>query len=248
MLQFEQLISELERTGHRRLVVLSGEAQWTLTQALALRDALPGDWVRLDEHPSKAISGLLGREFRHAVFDASAGFDVAAFAALSGTLSAGSLLVLRVPPLDAWPGLPDSDSLRWSDSAEAIATPHFVHHFCRTIAADPDAIVWLQGRAFSLPPLPDAPDWQPASGAPQREQAEILDVLQGMAEGIVAVTAARGRGKSALAGMLLNRIAGSAVVTAPSKGATDIIARFRRRAFSFYGPGRAACLFTGLTG
>ena len=43
MLQFEQLISELERTGHRRLVVLSGEAQWTLTQALALRDALPGD-------------------------------------------------------------------------------------------------------------------------------------------------------------------------------------------------------------
>ena len=61
MLEFEQLIGELERTGHRRLVVLSGEAQWTLTQALALRDALPGDWVRLDEHPSKAISGLLGR-------------------------------------------------------------------------------------------------------------------------------------------------------------------------------------------
>ena len=82
MLQFEELISELERTGHRRLVVLSGEAQWTLTQALTLRDALPGDWVRLDEHPSKAISGLLGREFRHAVFDASAGFDVAAFAAI----------------------------------------------------------------------------------------------------------------------------------------------------------------------
>ena len=236
MLQFEQLISELERTGHRRLVVLSGEAQWTLTQALALRDALPGDWVRLDEHPSKAISGLLGREFRHAVFDASVGFDVAAFAALSGTLSAGSLLVLRVPPLDAWSGLPDCDSLRWSDGAEAIATPHFVHHFCRTIAADPDAIVWLQGRAFSLPPLLDAPDWQPASGAPQREQAEILDVLQGMAEGIVAVTAARGRGKSALAGMLLNRIAGSAVVTAPSKGATDIIARFAGERFHFMAP------------
>jgi tRNA(Met) cytidine acetyltransferase len=29
MLEFEQLISQLERTGHRRLVVLSGEAQWT---------------------------------------------------------------------------------------------------------------------------------------------------------------------------------------------------------------------------
>ncbi|HDR2782931.1 TPA: tRNA(Met) cytidine acetyltransferase [Enterobacter sichuanensis] len=236
MLRFEQLISELERTGHRRLVVLSGDAQWSLAQAEALRDALPGDWVRLDEHPSKAISSLLGREFRHAVFDACCGFDVAAFAALSGTLSAGSLLVLRVPPLEAWAGLPDSDSLRWSDSAEAIATPHFVHHFCRTLAADPDAIVWLQGRDLSLPPLPDAPDWHPASGAPQREQAAILDVLQKMSRGIVAVTAARGRGKSALAGMLLHRIAGSAVVTAPTKGATESIARFAGERFHFMAP------------
>ncbi|EPW3925207.1 tRNA(Met) cytidine acetyltransferase TmcA [Enterobacter sichuanensis] len=236
MLRFEQLISELERTGHRRLVVLSGDAQWSLAQAEALRDALPGDWVRLDEHPSKAISSLLGREFRHAVFDACCGFDVAAFAALSGTLSAGSLLVLRVPPLEAWAGLPDRDSLRWSDSIEAIATPHFVHHFCRTLAADPDAIVWLQGRDLSLPPLPDTPDWHPASGAPQREQAAILDVLQKMPRGIVAVTAARGRGKSALAGMLLHRIAGSAVVTAPTKGATESIARFAGERFHFMAP------------
>ncbi|HED6240080.1 TPA: tRNA(Met) cytidine acetyltransferase [Enterobacter sichuanensis] len=236
MLRFEQLISELERTGHRRLVVLSGDAQWSLAQAEALRDALPGDWVWLNEHPSKAISSLLGREFRHAVFDACCGFDVAAFAALSGTLSAGSLLVLRVPPLEAWAGLPDRDSLRWSDSTEAIATPHFVHHFCRTLAADPDAIVWLQGRDLSLPPLPDAPDWRPASGAPQREQAAILEVLQEMQRGIVAVTAARGRGKSALAGMLLHRIAGSAVVTAPTKGATESIARFAGERFHFMAP------------
>ncbi|MCA2025828.1 GNAT family N-acetyltransferase [Enterobacter sp. K16B] len=236
MLRFEQLISELERTGHRRLVVLSGDAQWSLAQAEALRDAIPGDWVWLNEHPSKAISSLLGREFRHAVFDACCGFDVAAFAALSGTLSAGSLLVLRVPPLEAWAGLPDRDSLRWSDSTEAIATPHFVHHFCRTLAADPDAIVWLQGRDLSLPPLPDAPDWHPASGAPQREQAAILEVLQEMSRGIVAVTAARGRGKSALAGMLLHRIAGSAVVTAPTKGATESIARFAGERFHFMAP------------
>lgn len=236
MLAFDQLIRELERTGHRRLVVLSGEAQWTLSQAVALRDALPGDWVRLDEHPSKAISGLLGREFRHAVFDASTGFDVAAFAALSGTLSAGSLLVLRVPPLADWADRPDSDSLRWSDSAEPIATPHFVHHFCRTLAADSDAIVWHQYRPLSVPVAPDLPAWQPASGAPQREQAEILDVLLTMPAGIAAVTAPRGRGKSALAGMLLSRIQGSALVTAPAKGATDVIARFAGEHFHFMAP------------
>ncbi|WP_376749536.1 tRNA(Met) cytidine acetyltransferase TmcA domain-containing protein, partial [Enterobacter chengduensis] len=140
MVPFEHLIRELERTGHRRLVVLTGDEWWTLSQATALRDALPGDWPWLAENPSKALSGLLGREYLHAVFDARAGFDVSAFAALSGTLRAGSLLVLLVPPLAVWADRPDSDSVRWSDSAEPIATPHFVHHFCRTLAADSDAI------------------------------------------------------------------------------------------------------------
>ena len=41
MLAFEQLIRELKRTGHRRLVVLSGEPQWTLCQAADLRNTLP---------------------------------------------------------------------------------------------------------------------------------------------------------------------------------------------------------------
>ncbi len=57
-----------------------------------------------------------------------------------------------------------------------------------------------------------------------------------MPAGIAAVTAARGRGKSALAGMLLSRIAGSAVVTAPAKGATDVIARFAGERFHFMAP------------
>ncbi|ELW1645140.1 tRNA(Met) cytidine acetyltransferase [Enterobacter oligotrophicus] len=236
MLPFENLIGQLTRQGHRRLVVLSGDEQWVYAQASALRDALPGDWLWLEDNASKAISGLLGREFLHAIFDARSGFDVSAFAALSGTLRAGSLLVLLVPPLAVWPEKPDSDSLRWSDTPEPIATPHFVNHFCRTIAADPDVILWQQNLPLSFPPFPDAPDWQPASGAPQREQAEILNVLQTMQSGVVAVTAARGRGKSAMAGMLLSSIQGSAVVTAPAKSATDVIARFAGDNYHFMAP------------
>lgn len=236
MLGFEQLVNQLQRTGHRRLVVLSGDEAWTLSQATILRDTLPGDWLWLEENPSKAISGLLGREYLHAVFDARRGFDVSAFAALSGTLRAGSLLMLLVPPFSVWANRPDADSLRWSDSAEPIATPHFVHHFCRTLAADSDAIVWHQHRPLCLPVMPDLPAWQPASGEPQREQAEILDALLTMPAGVAAVTAPRGRGKSALAGMLLNGIQGSAVVTAPAKGATDVIARFAGEHFHFMAP------------
>ncbi|EJK8584064.1 tRNA(Met) cytidine acetyltransferase [Enterobacter hormaechei] len=236
MLGFEQLVNQLQRTGHRRLVVLSGDEAWTLSQATHLRDTLPGDWLWLEENPSKAISGLLGREYLHAVVDARRGFDVSAFAALSGTLRAGSLLVLLVPPFSVWADRPDRDSLRWSDSAEPIATPHFVHHFCRMLDADSDAIVWHQHRPLCLPVAPDLPAWQPASGEPQREQAEILDALLTMPAGVAAVTAPRGRGKSALAGMLLSGIQGSAVVTAPAKGATDVIARFAGEHFHFMAP------------
>ncbi len=45
-----------------------------------------------------ALKTLLGREVMHAFFDARRGFDVAAMAALSGTLRAGSWLVLLTPP------------------------------------------------------------------------------------------------------------------------------------------------------
>lgn len=60
-----------------------------------------GDWLWISPQPDaenhcspSALQTLLGREFRHAVFDARHGFDAAAFAALSGTLKAGSWLVL----------------------------------------------------------------------------------------------------------------------------------------------------------
>jgi tRNA(Met) cytidine acetyltransferase len=102
-----------------------------------------------DDKPPKPSAGCWDAN-SFTPFLMPAGFDVSAFAALSGTLRAGSWLVLLVPPLADWADRPDSDSLRWSD-AEPIATPHFVHHFCRTLAADPDAIVWQQHRPLSVP-------------------------------------------------------------------------------------------------
>jgi tRNA(Met) cytidine acetyltransferase len=57
------------------------------------------------------------------LFDARSGFDAAAFAALSGTLKAGSWLVLLTPPLTCWPTRPDADSLRWSDAPSRFRRP-----------------------------------------------------------------------------------------------------------------------------
>lgn len=234
---------QLTRAGHRRLLVVSGDDEWAQQQALTLCDTLAGDWLWVGNNAPvpnacapQALSNLLGREHLHAVFDARYGFDVAALAALCGTLRAGSLLVLLTPALTQWPSKPDQDAVRWSDSAEPIATPRFVQHFCRHLAADPQVLLWQQGDPLILPDLPSAIPWQPASGEPQREQAQILERLLTQPPGITAVTAPRGRGKSALAGMLLQRITGSAIVTAPSRGATDVIAHFADKHFHFMAP------------
>ena len=237
------LTAQMKREGIRRLLVLSGEERWCFDHALKLRDALPGDWLWISPQPDaenhsspSALQTLLGREFRHAVFDARHGFDAAAFAALSGTLKAGSWLVLLLPVWDEWENQPDADSLRWSDCPDPIATPHFVQHFKRVITANNDAILWRQNQPFSLAHFTPRTDWYPATGAPQPEQQQLLKQLMTMPPGVAAVTAARGRGKSALAGQLISRIAGSAIVTAPAKAATDVLAQFAGEKFRFIAP------------
>lgn len=237
------LTAQMKREGIRRLLVLSGEERWCFDHALKLRDALPGDWLWISPQPDaenhcspSALQTLLGREFRHAVFDARHGFDAAAFAALSGTLKAGSWLVLLLPVWDEWENQPDADSLRWSDCPDPIATPHFVQHFKRVLTANNDAILWRRNQPSSLAHFTPRTDWHPATGAPQPEQQQLLQQLLTMPPGVAAVTAARGRGKSALAGQLISRIAGSAIVTAPAKAATDVLAQFAGEKFRFIAP------------
>ena len=237
------LTAQMKREGIRRLLVLSGEEGWCFDHVLKLRDALPGDWLWISPQPDaenhcspSALQTLLGREFRHAVFDARHGFDAAAFAALSGTLKAGSWLVLLLPVWEEWENQPDADSLRWSDCPDPIATPHFVQHLKRVLTADNEAILWRQNQPFSLAHFTPRTDWYPATGAPQPEQQQLLKQLMTMPPGVAAVTAARGRGKSALAGQLISRIAGSAIVTAPAKAATDVLAQFAGEKFRFIAP------------
>jgi tRNA(Met) cytidine acetyltransferase len=234
---------EMKAQGIRRLLVLSGEAEWSYQQALSLRERLGGDglFISPETQPEpycapSALKTLLGREVEHAFFDARKGFDVAAFAALAGTLKAGSWLVLLVPDLRRWPTQTDADSLRWSDSAEPIPTPHFVHHFCRTLRRDGETLLWQQHHSCPLPEFLSRPQWHPANGEPQAEQATILAELKTSSPGVAVVTAERGRGKSALAGMHLKTLTGHAIVTAPAKAATDVLAHFAGEHFCFMAP------------
>lgn len=242
----DELLAQAERMaqeGIRRLLVISGERAWSEQQATAFRAAAGEEvlWVGLNPAtapfcPSSKLVTLLGREFQHAIFDARDGFDVSAFAALAGTLRAGSWLILLVPEWAQWPHHADADSLRWSDSLEPIVTPNFVDHFCRALSRHPETLLWLQGTP--LPPFTtiERPDWQRASGEPAREQQAILAALEETTAPVSVVTAERGRGKSALAGMHIQRLHGEAVVTAPSRASAEVIATFAGERFRFMAP------------
>ncbi|WP_395490466.1 tRNA(Met) cytidine acetyltransferase TmcA [Cedecea davisae] len=241
--RLRQVTESMRCQGIRRLMVLAGESGWSSQQVQALAAHLPGDWLWVGGSPElplscapTALRTLLGREFQHAVFDARSGLDAAALAALSGTLRAGSWLLLLVPDWESWPEQPDEDSARWSDAPQPIATPNFISHLQTCLSHDAGSVLWCQQPGLILPDFAPRPDWLPASGAPEKEQAEILAGLSKMDSGVAVVTAARGRGKSALAGMLVNNSPGMSLVTAPTKAATDVLASYAGERFQFMPP------------
>ena len=233
------MTAAMQRAGIRRLCVIAGESDWAMQQAVAWRDELPGDWLILsgaEDFPQSvspsALRTLLGREFQHGIFDARRGFHAESFAALAGTLRAGSWLLLLTPPWSCWATRPDRDSVRWADVAEPIATPHFIQHLQHLMLADPQVKLVRQHHSVREPEWLNLPPWQ--CQAPQ-QQAQILQQLLAMPAGVAVITAARGRGKSALAGMLAQHNQ-HCLVTAPGKVSTQVLAAFAGEHFHFMAP------------
>ncbi|KAB8309558.1 tRNA(Met) cytidine acetyltransferase [Erwinia endophytica] len=230
----------LKRQGMRQMLVISGEAVWCLQQAEQWMALLAGDWLWLGNIPYRkphcaphAVRTLLGQEFLHAVFDAREGFNADALAALSGTLKAGSWLLLLVPAWQNWPSQPDTDSLRWSETDSPIPTPNFVHRLQRLMQQDPQVAILRQHFPLQLPALPPTSDWQPDD---RSQQQRLLDELIASQPGIFVLIAPRGRGKSALAGLLAARWPGRILITAPAKASTEVLAKFAGEAFTFMAP------------
>ncbi len=239
MIPLIEQTAAMQRAGIRRLCVIAGDAEWAQQQGINWHTALPGDWLTVSDSADfpqavapAALRTLLGREFQHAIFDARSGFHAEAFAALAGTLRAGSWLLLLTPAWESWPNQTDADSLRWGDVAEPIATPHFIHHLQSLMLQDAHVMLQRQHQALRYPVETHLPDWR--CRAPQ-QQSQILEQLEAMPQGVAVITAARGRGKSALAGMLAQRNQ-HCLVTAPAKVSTAVLAEFAGEYFSFMAP------------
>ncbi|UIA84901.1 GNAT family N-acetyltransferase [Erwinia tracheiphila] len=249
MSDYAHLISHTEmlrQRGMRQLLIISGDFAWCLDQAIRWKTLLPGDWMWLGDTPQsplhcslKAVRTLLGQEFTHAVFDAREGFNADALAILAGTLRAGSWLLILIPDWRQWPLHADADSLRWSETNTAIATPHFVSRWQQMINQDQYVALLRQHHPLHLPQLKSAQKWQPDTFS---QQQALLEKLLSSPPGIFVLIAPRGRGKSALAGSLAARWPRRSLITAPTRVSTNVLMKFAAGNAEFIAPDRLLAL------
>ena len=186
--------------------------------------------------PFSKTKNLLGSEFPAIIYDARQGIHLDALAIAAGTLQDGGQLLLLLNHWSHLANQPDSDSLRWSGEKRAINTPHFIAFLQEKITKYGFPV--YQSTPLTLAsPMPQkdrSPDCQPTL-----EQARLLQQMAEAEEAILIVTAKRGRGKSALAGLFAKQQLvqhQSVILTAPNKSAVNIFNEFAGAEITFMPP------------
>jgi tRNA(Met) cytidine acetyltransferase len=232
----------------RTLWVLQGEGTQLFEQLSQTICHYSGDWLTVTSHselssylPNTLISDvippnqtkqLLGRQYRHAIFDATVGFNLDAFAMLVGTLVKGSILVLLLPKnLFTWH---DQDSLRWNESQMPINVPNFVAHLIQTLTEFGLSIYPKISSKQVISSKISLPEVIIDNVCDLAEQQATLKQLLNSTKPINVLVAKRGRGKSALAGLFSHYQ--RCIVTAPNKSALTTFFAFAKPDTPFFAP------------
>ena len=228
----------------RALLVLVGEDDFLahqLNHNLSLKSAV---WIGdVSPHfatpsyfPFSKTKNLLGSEFPAIIYDARQGIHLDALAIAAGTLQDGGKLLLL---LNYWADLanqPDCDSLRWSGEKYAINTPHFIAFLQEKIAKYGFPV--YQNTLLNLASPKPQKD-RSTHCQPTLEQAHLLQQMAEAEEEILIITAKRGRGKSALAGLFAKQQVVQnqpVILTAPNKSAVNIFNAFAGADITFMPP------------
>ena len=228
----------------RELLILVGEDDflaYQLNHNLSLKSAV---WIGdVSPHfatpsyfPFNKTKNLLGSEFLAIIYDARQGIHLDALAIAAGTLQDGGLLLLLLNHWEDLGNQPDSDSLRWSGEKHAINTPHFIAFLQEKIGKYGFPIYQSTSLTLASPtPQKD----RSTHCQPTLEQARLLQQMAEAEDAILIVTAKRGRGKSALAGLFAKQQLAqhqAVILTAPNKSAVNIFNAFAGVEITFMSP------------
>lgn len=237
-------IQEIYDTS-RQLIIIQDDPLVLSDLVKKITETFRGDWVVIsDNHitatclSTKHAKMLLGSEFKHAIFDATLGFNLEAFTILAGTLVKGSQLLLLLP-INLF-ARPDNDSLRWHESGQPIITPNFYRYLLKTLQQH--RIERLNTEQYLANQLNQTTrvhqllneEMNQITLNPTLAQNELLFKLQQSPSRIAIVTAKRGRGKSALAGLFTHQH--DCWICAPNKTAITTLERFAKADTPFFAP------------
>ena len=161
---------------------------------------------------------LLGQEFDWILYDGRSALNLDALAIAAGTLRAGGELVLW---LDENQQI-DLDSLRWSGVEQGIETPNFKTYFDGLIEKYSRDTLSVSDKFVAN----TSTDIGTVSLQATAEQSQIISKILKQQSDLYIITAKRGRGKSALAGMLIKQLRSRCYVTAPNKSAVKTLQDF----------------------
>ena len=228
----------------RALLILVGEDDFLahqLNHNLSLKSAvwiggISPHFATQSSFPFSKTKNLLGSELPAIIYDARQGMHLDALAIAAGTLQDGGQLLLL---LNHWADLanqPDCDSLRWSGEKYAINTPHFIAFLQEKIAKHGFPVYQSTSLTLASPtPQKDRSTYC----QPTLEQARLLQQMAEAEDAILIVTAKRGRGKSALAGLFAKQQVAQnqpLILTAPNKSAVNIFSEFAGADITFMPP------------
>ena len=248
----ETLCSQAVAANCRYTVLLSGSPVWGQNCAQVFtrtRGECEIIWLGPDapagvSHKTQVKPAyIIGQEYDFAVMDLHAQFNVNVFAAVSGTVRGGGLLLLLIPAWDQWPvsyGL-----------GQDVRGGRFLELFRQHVMRDEQVVLLQQNRV--LPPIPAMISTLPVVPPPSVVYASsdqeaavhaIISVAHGHRRRPLVITADRGRGKSAALGIaaaqLIQSGIGPMAITGPGGDAVAMAFKHAQALLSgcSYGAGR----------
>ncbi len=210
----------------RQLIVLAAEQQDALSWAKKLVASFPEKRVL---HQSSDIKRVLGKEYLAVLYNTYEGFDPDMLGAISGTIMAGGALILITPPLDQWQGYDDPFNNRianWPYQGSDLSA-HYISRFIAKLKQAECVQIISEAAALPVLCLPDVP-----KHSKTEDQVIAIDrmlkIIRSDQPAPVVLEADRGRGKSAVLGMLVAELADThyrVLITAPTRKTANVVFR-----------------------
>lgn len=177
--------------------------------------------------PAKQYRQHLGKTYGWLIFDTRYGFQPDAFAALSGTVIGGGVILMITPPV--WAVFNDPDYARFVSYGVKLSEKSlYLQRVEKSLGGFPtvevDALPELLGSVQIMPQL----NALELTG----EQKVVLELLESDKKIIKVVTADRGRGKSTVVGVFAaqqSQLGKRVVVTAPNKPQATVLMNAAKR-------------------